>query len=72
MPRMTGLEFVRLQALKGCRGIMRHKAVMSGSWTREQLVAAENMGCKVFSKPIDVHELIDWLAECQEEINRSR
>ena len=72
MPRMTGLEFIKRQALRGCKGVMKHKAVMSGSWTNEELRESEKLGCKVFWKPVNLPEFLHWLGECQDELDQSR
>jgi hypothetical protein len=72
MPKMTGLEFVRQQSVRGCKGIMKHKAVMSGSWSAEELRLAKSLGCKIFYKPMDIQELMDWLKECEQTISSER
>ncbi len=72
MPRMTGLQFIGQQALRGCKGVMRNKAVMSGSWAADDQALAQELGCKVFSKPIAVQELVGWLKECEGRIDPAR
>ena len=61
MPRMTGLEFIRRQCERGCKGVAANKAVVSGSWTEAQLLEARRLGCKVFSKPLSLGELVAWI-----------
>ncbi len=61
MPGMSGLDFVAEQTRRGCKGIIRNKAVMSATWSDEELSRAEDMGCKVFKKPYQVSEIIEWL-----------
>lgn len=68
MPRMTGLEFIEQQHLRGCTGILKHKAVLSGNLTHTDLEKALEMGCKVFAKPIVLKELFDWLQECKKNL----
>ncbi len=72
MPKMTGLEFLQQQALRGCKGIMRHKAVMSGSWSSEEFELAKSLGCRIFYKPMNVREVMDWLKECEQTISSER
>lgn len=63
MPRMSGLAFVEAQTLRGCKGSVSNKAVISGTWEREELAKAERFGCKIFRKPFRIDELLDWLEE---------
>jgi len=63
MPGMSGLDFVGEQARRGCKGIVKNKAVMSATWNDEELERAEKLGCKVFRKPYQVAEIIDWLEQ---------
>ena len=46
MPNMTGLDFIENQMAKGCKGMVKNKAVMSGAWTEVQLEQAKRLGCK--------------------------
>lgn len=63
MPRMSGLQFVELQQARGCKGVVRNKAIISASWTDEELQCAEQMGCQVFRKPYDIECVLTWLKE---------
>ncbi len=63
MSRMTGLEFIQQQCLRGCKGTVKNKAVMSADWSTEEIRTAEQLGCRIFSKPIDTKELFMWLEE---------
>jgi len=69
MPNMTGLEFIRQQHIRGCKGITKHKAVMSATWSGDDLQLAEELGCKIFTKPFDIHEFLNWLDECYKAIS---
>ncbi len=72
MPRMTGLEFIRRQCERGCKGVAANKAIVSGSWTEAQLREARRLGCKVFEKPLKLTELDAWIAERAEAISPTR
>ncbi len=72
MPRMTGLEFIRRQQERGCKGVASNKAILSGAWTEGQLLEAEALGCKVFSKPLDLKGLSAWVRERAETIRPDR
>ena len=63
MPNMTGLEFIEAQSQRWCKGIIANKAVMSGTWSSEEREKAEKLGCKIFTKPFRIEEIIEWLDE---------
>lgn len=72
MPIMTGLEFIETQSQKGCKGVMTCKAVMSGTWSSEDLLKAEKLGCKIFFKPLRIEEIIQWLEDRKKLITPGR
>jgi DNA-binding response OmpR family regulator len=61
LPKMTGLEFIRRQAARGCKGAARKKAVMSAGFTAADIVLAMELGCKLFPKPFRLQELAAWI-----------
>lgn len=61
MPGITGLEFVARQVQAGCKGDVSNKAVLSGTWSQEELWQAQQLGCKVFDKPYRTGEIEAWL-----------
>lgn len=72
MPRMSGLEFVEHQCRRGCKGIVQNKAVISGTWSHQELARARQLDCKTFRKPLDLEQLFAWLAERQPQIASGR
>ena len=70
MPNMSGVEFVANQMKKGCR--VKNIGLMSGGWSSADLKKAKTLGCRTFFKPFDLEELINWLKECENNINRHR
>ena len=72
MPRMNGIDFIEHQIKNGCKGIRQNKALMSGTWTDEQLNRARKLGCQTFQKPIRLEKLNEWLEECEKRIEPSR
>ena len=72
MPRVSGLDFIENQVRGGCKGNVRNKALMSGTWNDDQLKRAENLNCKIFHKPVSYHELTAWFDECEQRINPNR
>ena len=72
MPRMTGLEFIRRQAERGCKGVAANKAVLSGNWSEVQRREAAELGCRIVRKPFDLGELSDWIKEREAVIASGR
>lgn len=60
MPRLTGLEMIEAQLAKGCKLQTGQRAIMSGSWTGEELDRAQSFGCQTFEKPC-LEGLRTWL-----------
>ncbi len=59
MPGITGIELVRVLsnenvALPPC-------ALMSGNWTVDDLLVAQNLGCSIFKKPFSLADVCEWL-----------
>ncbi|OEU54179.1 MAG: hypothetical protein BA871_08120 [Desulfuromonadales bacterium C00003096] len=38
-----------------------NKAMLSGTWSQEELRKAQGLGCKVFNKPYRAEEIEVWL-----------
>lgn len=63
MPGMTGLQFIKIQQTRGCKGAVLNKAIISASWTDEEQQQAEQLGCKILRKPYSIDELLAWIEE---------
>ncbi len=61
MPGMTGIEFLRKLADLGWAPPKDRVAIISGSWTDDDLQKARELGCRIFSKPYQVRQLHQWL-----------
>jgi hypothetical protein len=70
MPFVSGIEFIKSQRDKHCKA--PYMAMMSGSWQRDEIDKAEELGCKVFSKPFHISEMHDWLDSVEASINLDR
>lgn len=70
MPVETGLEFIKNRLKVGCK--IKFRALMSADWTESELQYAQKIGCKVFHKPFDLEELLEWLENCQKQIDQNR
>lgn len=67
MPGMSGLDLIARQTDGGCKGNVRNKAVLSGTWNQEELRKAQQLGCKVFDKPYQRKAIDSWL-DAQEKV----
>jgi len=65
MPFVKGTEFIERMRAKGCK--CKHVAMMSGSWTPENLENAISMNIKIFHKPFALLPLENWLTEVEKE-----
>lgn len=63
MPGMTGLEFLARIKEQGCDLPEHRKAVISGTWTEEELHQAQKLGCRVFQKPSSIESIFSWIDE---------
>ena len=70
MPLMNGLQFVDEQIQRGCR--IKNLALMSGSWTPEDMENARALGCHVIQKPFTHAEINEWLDACEKKIDPER
>ncbi len=69
MPVMSGLQFIQQQHERGCRGVLRNKAVISGYLSPEELELSEKLGCTFFPKPLDWEKIRAWLDEREAVLN---
>ena len=70
MPNMTGLCFIENQRKKACK--CTHVALVSASWTEQDLLKAHELGCKTFTKPFFFKELENWLDVVEKSIDPTR
>ena len=72
LAKMSGLELIRRQQAGGCKGMPENMAVMSDSWTPEELEQARQLRCHVFRKPFRLKDVAQWLDERSRAIDRER
>ena len=65
-----GLALLEEQIKKGCK--CKHMALMSGYFTDEDVSKANLLGLKIFKKPFDLSELINWLDQVEKDIDPKR
>ncbi len=66
-PDISGLEFIEQQRSNGCK--IQNVAVMSGSWTDEELEHVKRLGCHTFNKPFKIDEIKKWLDACENKLD---
>ena len=70
MPKVNGLEFVEKLRKKGCK--IKHIALISGYWLKEDILRAKEIGCTIFFKPLQPETLHEWVATCEQDIDPQR
>ena len=70
MPNITGLKFVENQKKKNCK--CKHVALISAHWTEKDASLAQEIGCKVFTKPFFFQEFDKWLDEVEQDVTPTR
>jgi CheY-like chemotaxis protein len=70
MPTMSGLRFIRNQRQKNCK--CKYVALISSSWTEEDLELAQQLGCKTFTKPLLFDDLEEWLDSVEYSVDPQR
>jgi DNA-binding response OmpR family regulator len=68
MPKMNGIELLRLQRKCGCKTLNANKALMSAITTPKQQAAVEELGCHFFQKPFKLTEIEKWISECAKRV----
>jgi CheY-like chemotaxis protein len=66
-PDMSGLDFIEHQKSMGCK--VKNVALISGSWTDEELEHAKRLGCHTFNKPFKTDEIRKWLEACENKLD---
>jgi CheY-like chemotaxis protein len=72
MPTMNGLDFIRLQAQRGCQGKMRKKLLLSANISQQHIAEAQKIGCTVMRKPFKLAALLAWIIEAENRISAAR
>ena len=66
MPFVNGVEFIERLRQMGCK--CKHIAMMSGSWTEENLLVAGFLKIEVFLKPLNLTRFEKWLTEAETDL----
>ena len=65
---MNGLDFIEMMENNGCKGMMRHKVLMSGNLDLVDTEKAESMGCIVLQKPVSLHTIDKIVQQVEESV----
>lgn len=72
MPVMSGLEFIRRQSARGCKGKIRNKLLLTANISKESELQAQELGCAVMHKPFKLANLLAWVAAAEARIEPNR
>ena len=70
LPNIDALELIRDRIENGCN--VRCRALMSTNWSDADWQYAHKLGCKLFCKPFDLKEMLEWLDGCAGKIDPDR
>jgi len=65
MPSVSGLELIEQRLTRNCRLLPKNRAIISGTWTREERLRADRLGCQTFDKPCRLETFQAWLEQCE-------
>jgi DNA-binding response OmpR family regulator len=70
MSSVKGLDFVEALLGNGCQ--CQHIALMSNDWTDRDTHRALDLGCKLFTKPLQVRQITRWLEQTERTLRPDR
>lgn len=70
MPTVEGLNVIKNRVDRGCGVTCR--ALMSADWSDVVWQYAKRIGCRLFSKPFDLEDMLEWLDDCAKQVGAER
>jgi DNA-binding response OmpR family regulator len=70
MPTIDGLKLIKDRIDKGCK--VKFRALMSTTWSDADWQYARKLGCRLFRKPFDLKEMLEWFDDCAKKIDTER
>jgi hypothetical protein len=70
MPTMEGLKSIKDRIDKGCK--VKFRALMSTVWSEADWQYAQKLGCRLFRKPFELKEMLEWFDGCTKQIDTER
>lgn len=68
MPIINGLDYIKNQRLKGCK--CKSVALVSSELSEDVRIRAEELSCRVFSKPYDTSDIFNWLDDVEDNMDK--
>lgn len=68
LPLINGYEVLGYRPQKVDE--LKFIAFMPADWNEVDIYYTEKIGCKVFKKPFDLKDLLEWLDNCRKQIDR--
>ena len=72
MPRINGIDMLRVQSLNGCRVPAGSRAIMSGDLDEKGQEDIKELGCKYFQKPFSFNVISTWLNMREKQMDLSQ
>jgi len=63
LPRLGALDFIEMMEQRGCKGLARHKIIMTGNIDLLDRARAARLGCRVVQKPLTLDRIDAIVAE---------
>jgi len=70
LPTVQGLKLIKERIDRGCG--VKFRALMSTTWSDADWRYAQRIGCRLFTKPFDLKDMIYWLDNCVKQIDSRR
>ena len=70
LPNIDGLKLIKDRIDKGCK--VKFRALISTTWSDADWQYAHKLGCRLFRKPFDLKEMLEWLDDCTKKIDVER
>lgn len=70
MLNVNGIDYIEQLIAKGCK--QKHFALMSGSFSDDDLARASKIGCVLFTKPLEMDAIAAWVKKVEESIPSGR
>ena len=70
LPNIDGLKLIKDRIDKGCK--VKFRALISTTWSDADWQYAHKLGCRLFRKPFDLKEMLEWLDDCTKKIDAER
>jgi hypothetical protein len=70
MNASSGIAFLEQLVGKGCK--QQRFALMSSNFSPDDVSKASALGCKLFTKPLDMTEFVAWGEEVERKIQSDR